>query len=221
MIRLHHAHQTRSMRSLWLLHELDVPFDLVERPFDATLRSADYLALHPAGRVPALEIDGHRMFETGAITEYLCERFPEAGLGRPPGDDERMEWLIWVHFAETVSQHAAALTQQHVILFEDHMRSPVVMKIEARRLEKCYAALDARLSGAQNRTYLLDTGFTAADISVGQALYMSRHFAKIEPFAALTQWYERITQRPGFLASLPPEHAVRLYPKSFYPPTPG
>ena len=53
MIRLHHCHQTRSMRSLWLLHELGVPFDLVVHPFDKSLRSLDYLALNPAGRVPA------------------------------------------------------------------------------------------------------------------------------------------------------------------------
>ena len=41
------------------------------------------------------------MFESGAMTEYLCELFPDAGLGRLPGDRERAEWLTWLHFAET------------------------------------------------------------------------------------------------------------------------
>ncbi|MEM9756240.1 MAG: glutathione S-transferase N-terminal domain-containing protein, partial [Pseudomonadota bacterium] len=138
LIRLHHVPESRSMRIFWLLTELGVPFDLRVWPFDRTLRSAQYLALNPAGRVPALELDGERLFESGALIEILCERFPAAGLGRAPGDPERSQWLIWVHFAETISQHAAALTQQHIALREDAMRSPTVMKLEAARIGKCY-----------------------------------------------------------------------------------
>ncbi|SMX34070.1 glutathione S-transferase family protein [Actibacterium lipolyticum] len=217
MIRLHHCHQTRSMRSLWVLHELGVDFEIVLHAFDKTLRAPEYLALNPAGRVPALEIDGEVMFETAAITEYLCERFPDKGLGRLPGEIERMDWLTWVHFAETISQHAAALTQQHVALYDDSMRSPIVMKLEAKRLEKCYAAIETRLNANYDRApYLLVGGFSAADISVGQAIYMSRHFARIEPFPALSEWYGLITERPGFQASLPPEGAELLYQKEFY-----
>ncbi|MBO6602920.1 MULTISPECIES: glutathione S-transferase family protein [Paracoccaceae] len=211
MIRLHHVPQSRSMRTLWLLHELGVAFEVVEWPFDKTLRSAEFLALNPAGRVPALELDGVRLWETGAITEILCERFPEAGMGRAPGHAERADWLIWVHFSETISQHVAALTQQHEALYEDHMRSPVVMKIEARRIEKCYQAIEERLAG---RAYLLDGGFSAADISVGQAVYMARHFARLEPFAAAAAWYDRITARPGFKASLPAGRG--LYTRDYY-----
>ncbi len=213
MIRLHHCHQTRSMRSLWLLHELGVRFDVAVHPFDKSLRSIDYLALNPAGRVPALEIDGRVIWESGAITEYLCERFPEKGLGRGPGDPERADWLIWVHFAETISQHTAALTQQHVALYDDAMRSPTVMRIEAKRLEKCYGALDRRLTG---RDWLLDSGFSAADIGAAQALYMARRFAKPETFPALSAWYERATDRPAFRKSLPPKGADLLYTRDFY-----
>ncbi len=222
MIRLHHCHQTRSMRTLWLLHELGVEFELVVHPFDKSLRSDDYLTLNPAGRVPALEIDGEVLWETGAITEYLCERFPEAGLGRLPGSLDRADWLIWVHFAETISQHGAALTQQHIALYDDTMRSPIVMKLEAKRVEKCYAAIEGRLSTpVENRDHLLTSGFSAADISVGHAVYMTRHFARIEPFPQLTKWYDRITGRPAFEASLPPTGADLLYTRDFYEPWDG
>ena len=86
MITLHHCPQTRSMRTLWLLNELDVPFRVQVHPFDRSLRDPEYLTLSPAGRVPALEIEGERMFETGAITEYLCERSVWGGPpGRPTG----------------------------------------------------------------------------------------------------------------------------------------
>ncbi|MBF9034224.1 glutathione S-transferase [Rhodobacterales bacterium HKCCE2091] len=202
------------MRVLWLLHELGVPFEVTEWPFDKTLRSAQYLALNPAGRVPALELDGSRHFESGALIEILCERFPEAGLGRMPGDPERAEWLTWVHFAETISQHSAALTQQHVALREDHMRSPVVMKLEALRIGKCFDALEGRLDG---RDYLLDGGFSAADVAVGQAVYMARHFARLDAHPDVAGWYDRLAVRPGFVASLPrPEN--RLFSREFFEP---
>lgn len=217
MIRLHHVPQSRSMRTLWLLHELGAEFETVHWPFDRTLRSPEYLALNPVGRVPALEIGGRRLWETGAIAEILCETFPEAGLGRAPGHTERADWLIWLHFAETLSQHVAALTQQHIALREDGMRSPIVMQIEAKRVEKCYAAIAARLAG---RDHLLDDGFSATDIGVGQAVYMARHFAATEGFPAIAAWYARITARPGFAASLPRDPSERLYARDFYPPWP-
>ena len=95
------------------------------------------------------------------------------------------------------------------------MRSPVLMNIEARRAEKCFAAIDARLAG---RDCLLDGGFSAADVSVGQAVYMARHFVRTEEFPALQAWYDRITARPGFIASLPIEDADRLYTRDYYEP---
>ncbi len=213
-MRLHHCPQSRSMRVLWLLNELDEPFELVVHPFDKSLRRPEYLALSPAGRVPAFEIDGQIMFESGAITEFLCERFAPETLGRPPGHQERADWLIWVHFAETLSQHVAALTQQHVMLYEDAMRSPIVMKLEAARIGKCYAAIDARLSGGAE--YLLAGGYSAADICVGQAVYMGRHFHKLDDYPALARWYARVSQRPGFQSSLP-ETGGALYEQEFFP----
>ena len=218
MIRLHHCHQTRSMRTLWLLNELEVEFEIEIHPFDQTLRTDEYLAVHPVGRVPSLELDGEVIWETGAITQVLCERFAQAGLGRAVDDVDRVDWLIWVHFAETISQHVAALTQQHIMLYEDSMRSPVVTKLEAKRLEKCYAAIEARLEGRQ---FLLTSGFSAADISVGQAIYMARHFARLADFPELQVWYDRITARPGFQMSLPPEGTEGLYDKAFYEPWTG
>ena len=217
MITLHHCPQTRSMRTLWLLHEMDVDFRVAVHPFDKSLRRPEFLSVSPAGRVPALEIDGERMFETGAITEYLCERFSPDGLGRSPGSPDRMAWLGWVHFAETVSQHTAALTQQHVALYDDAMRSPIVMKLEAARVRKCYDALEARLSTpVENRDYLLTSGFSAADVSVGQAVYMARHFAALDGHPETARWYARITERAAFRASLPEDDA-RLYTREFYP----
>ncbi|MEL6688956.1 MAG: glutathione S-transferase family protein [Pseudomonadota bacterium] len=208
MIRLHHCPQTRSMRALWLLHELGVEFEVQEWPFDKTLRSPEFRALNPAGRVPALELDGEAIWESGAMLELLCERFPEAGLGRAADHPERARYLTWIHFAETISQHAAALTQQHVVLRDDAMRSPIVMQLEAARIGKCYGALEEALGD-----YLLET-FSAADIAVGQAVYMAKHFKALAGNPKVAAWYARITARPAFQAALPGE--AKLYDQDFF-----
>ncbi|MCK0094930.1 glutathione S-transferase family protein [Yoonia sp. F2084L] len=211
MIRLHHCPQTRSMRSLWLLHELGVDFDVVEYPFDKTLREEPYRSLNPTGRVPTLEIDGVVLTESGAIAEYLCELFPQAGLGRDPSHAERPMWLNWIHFAETISQHTAALTQQHVALYDDTMRSPIVMQLEAKRLAKTLGTIEARLEG----DYLL-SDFSAADIGVGQAVYMARHFVALDDLPRVAAWFARMQARPGYLRALP--EGPGLYARAFYPP---
>ncbi|MEC7298407.1 MAG: glutathione S-transferase family protein [Pseudomonadota bacterium] len=217
MITLHHCPQTRSMRVLWLLHELGVDFTVVPHAFDKSLRAPEFLSLSPAGRVPALEMDGETYFESGALMEILCERFPERGLGRLSGDLDRPDWLVWLHFAETITQHSAALTQQHVAIYDDAMRSPIVMKLEAARLAKCYAAIEGRLSTpVENRDYLLTSGFSAADIAVGQAVYLARFFAPLDDFPETAKWFERLEERPAFRSSLPPEGGG-IYTQDFYP----
>ena len=213
MIILHHCPQTRSMRTLWLLHELDVPFDVRTYPFNKTLRRPEFLELSPAGRVPALQIDDLQLFETGAITQYLCELYSPDDLGRSVGHKDRAEWLIWVHFAETISQHVAALTQQHVALYDDAMRSPIVMRLEAARLGKCFDAIDTQLS---DRSFLLGEEFTAADVSVGQAVSMGKYFHKLDDHPQVADWFSRINARAAFQKSLPAP-GEELYAKTFYP----
>ncbi len=208
---LHHCHQARSMRNLWLLYEMNEPFTLVVHEFGKALRSEAYLAKHPLGRVPSLEIDGTTLFETGAITEYLCERF-NSPLGRVVGDPERMEWLQWLHYAETVAVHGATLTQQHIVIYEDKDRSPLLMKLEARRLEKTLEVLDRHLEG---RDYMLST-FSAVDVSLGYSVYVARHFVNLAPYKALNEWFERILLRPAYQKSLPKTGDALIYTKPFY-----
>ena len=213
MIKLHHSPQTRSMRSLWLLHEIGVDFELITYPFDAAIKSPEYLSLNPAGRVPTLEIDNEVIWESGAIAEILCERFSPDVMGRFRGHKERAAWLNWLHYAETISQHTAALTQQHIALFDDHMRSPTVMKIEAKRLAKTFGAVNAALKG---NDYLLPSGFSAADIGVGQAVFMGKHYVKLDSFPELAKWFSRISARPAYQKTDPDSGG--LFGKAFYPP---
>ena len=214
MIRLHHSPGTRSMRSLWLLYELAVDFDLEVYPFDKSLRSAAYLKMNPAGRVPTLELDGKVIRESGAIAQVLCERFDPRGLGRPLGHADRLAWLDWIHFAETISAHCANLSQQHLFLREDHMRSPIIMKLEAARLAKTLEVIEAGIAG----DYLLASGFSAADVNVGQAVYLAKHFVRLEATPKVADWFARLSAREAYQAALPQGDA--LYDRDFYEPWP-
>jgi glutathione S-transferase len=200
MLKLYHCAETRSMRSLWLLNELQIPFELIDMPFDlSVMRSADYLAVHPLGRVPCLVDGDFRLFESGAIAEYLCERHAESGLGRLGRHPERYEWLQWIHYCETMAVHAAALVQQRFFVAAAD-RSAVIAKLEGRRLEKSVQVLEAQLI---DRDHLLRSGFSAADIGVGYSLHLADRLIELTKFPIVARYLERLRARPAFRASLP------------------
>jgi glutathione S-transferase len=188
------------MRSLWLLNELRIDFELIDMPFDlSVMRSAGYLAVHPLGRVPCLVDGDFSLFESGAIAEYLCERYPESGLGRLAQDPERYEWLQWIHYSETMAVHAASLVQQRFFIAAAD-RSAVIAKLEGRRLEKAVQVLEPRLA---DRHYLLRSGFSSADIGVGYSLHLADRLIDLARFPNVTRYLQRLRARPAFLASLP------------------
>ena len=208
---LHHCHDARSMRALWLLHEIGMRFDLRVHGFGNDLRDQAYLQLSPAGRVPCL-IDGDVVLtESGAITQYLCARYaPE--LGRTPVDDDWAKWLQWLHFSETIAAHIANLTQQHIVIFEDKDRSPLIMKLERRRLEKTLGVVAAALDGSN---YLL-CDFSAIDTNIGYCLHAGRIFTRIEQYPNLERYFKLLQSRKAFQKSLPPEGCERIYKRDFY-----
>jgi len=214
MIRLHHCAQARSFRTLWLLHEMGLEFGIERHGFfDKSLRAPGYLALSPAGRVPALEINGRVLFESGAITEYLVETRPDLGLGRLPGDPERADWLEWLHFAETIGQHLANLTQHHIALREPWMRSPTVMRLEARRLEKVLEVVERVVA---QQAYLLGSGFSAVDTNIGYGVHIARRFVPAQGLPALQAYYDRLLARPAFRAALAEDGEPEIYTQPFY-----
>lgn len=212
-IELWHVSQARSFRVLWFLHEAGIAHRVTQMSFAGkALRAPDYLAISPAGRVPAVRIGGQTMFESGAILEYLAEtRAPE--LARAPGHPDRRPFLEWLHYAETLGQHQAQLTQQHIMLREDWMRSPTVMRLEATRLSR---ALGALARATQDRDWLLPSGFSVADIAVGYNLHIARHFTTIDHIPGLGAYHARLTARPGFQAAVAADGPGEIYTRDFY-----
>ncbi|MGI9287809.1 MAG: glutathione S-transferase family protein [Pseudomonadales bacterium] len=200
MIKLYHVPASRSMRSLWLLNELALDYELIEMTFDLEhLRSPEYLAVHPLGRVPTLVDDGRIIYESGAICQYLCEKYDDGSLHRAPGHPERVEWLQWLHYAETLAVHSAALLQQQVFIAPDE-RSPAIQQLESRRLGKGIELLDEHLQGCN---YLLASGFSAVDVNVGYSVYLGGGFISLEPYPNIFKYYQRIRERLAFKKSEP------------------
>lgn len=212
-IRLYHVPQSRSFRVLWFLIEAGLPHEVIRMSFfDRSMRDPAYLAISPAGRVPAVAVDGRTLFESGAILEYLAEtRVPH--LGRAPGHPERAAYLEWLHYGETIGQHLAQLTQQHVVLREDWMRSPTVMRLEAMRLSRALAGVAAQ-AGA--RGSLLEGGFSAADVAVGYGVHLARRFLRPDQMGGAAAYHAALLARPGFQAALAADGEAEVYQRDFY-----
>ena len=102
MLIVHHLNNSRSQRVLWLLEELGVPYEIRHHQRDAKtmLAPPELLAVHPLGKSPVV-VDGDvTVAETGAIVEYLLDRFGEGRLRPAAGTLEHLRYRYWLHFAE-------------------------------------------------------------------------------------------------------------------------
>ena len=210
---LWHVPLSRSMRVLWLLNEIGCDYELRELSFfDGSMRQPPYSDVHPAGRVPALEIDGITLHESGACIEYLCESRAPA-LWRAPGEAGRPGWLDWLHFAETLGQHIANLTQHHIVLREAHMRSPTVMRLEAARLSRALSLVERVV---ERQDWLMKSGFSGVDCAIGWSVLVAARFVRFDDRPALAAYLDRCAARPAFAASLPGPGAQVIYRRDFY-----
>ena len=116
MITVHHLESSRSQRVLWLLEELALPYQLVRYARDpkTLLAPPSLRAIHPLGKSPVLVDDGHTLAESGAILEYLVERYDTGHALSPtplPVDSpERLQYRYWMHYAEGSAMPPLLLT---------------------------------------------------------------------------------------------------------------
>lgn len=102
MITVHHLNNSRSQRVLWLLEELGVAYEIkrYERDAKTMLAPPALKAVHPLGKSPVIS-DGHRVVaESGAIIEYLVDRYGGGRLKPAPGSEEALRYTYWMHYAE-------------------------------------------------------------------------------------------------------------------------
>lgn len=102
MILVHHLNNSRSQRVLWLLEELGLPYEVkrYERDAKTMLAPPELRAVHPLGKSPVVTDDGHTLAESGAIVEYLVERYGNGRLIPAAGTPQRLRYTYWLHYAE-------------------------------------------------------------------------------------------------------------------------
>ena len=102
MLTVHHLNNSRSQRVLWMLEELGVPYDVrrYERDPKTMLAPAELRQVHPLGKSPVVTDGDLTLAESGAIIEYLAERYGQGRLAPPRDTPERLRWTYWLHYAE-------------------------------------------------------------------------------------------------------------------------
>jgi glutathione S-transferase len=102
MLTVHHLENSRSQRVLWLLEELEVPYEMLRYARDPqTMLAPESLkAVHPLGKSPVITDDGEVIAETGAILEYILERHGGGRLAPPTGTADHRRLRYWLHYAE-------------------------------------------------------------------------------------------------------------------------
>ena len=188
-VTLYHAPHTRSSGVLFLLEELGAPYRLhVLDQKAGAHRAADYLAVNPMGKVPALrDATGAVVTEQVAIMLHLADLFPAAGLAPPVGDALRGPYLRWMVF------YAAAFEPAVVDRASGH--EPV------RRAMSPYGeydtVMDAVSAALTPGPYLLGERFSAADVLWGTALGWTTSFKVVPERPEFMDYIRRVGGRPA------------------------
>jgi glutathione S-transferase len=112
VITVHHLQNSRSQRILWLLEELELDYEIrrYERDVQTSLAPPALKAVHPLGKSPVITDDGQVIAETGAIVEYVIERYGNGRLIPAAGTPERLRYTYWLHMAEGTAMPLLVMT---------------------------------------------------------------------------------------------------------------
>ena len=196
MLKLHFAPNSRAGRVVWLLEELDLPYEINKMNFHPSdLKSDEHRARHPLGRVPVLDDADVRLFESGAILEYILERYKNGGLKPSPSDVKFPQYLQWFHYCEGMVMPPANIIVVNTILLPPERRDKNALEQAQRLIKKALTPIDQELS---DKKYLIGD-FSAADVMLGHACYMSNHIGCVnDDMPNLKAYVKRIEERPAF-----------------------
>ncbi|MCK9504017.1 MAG: glutathione S-transferase [Porticoccaceae bacterium] len=200
MITLYHLAVSQSDRIVWLLEELNLPYQLewFDRGEDG-LAPKEFLALHPAATSPIIRDGDVLLAESTAICEYICNRHGKGALIVKPEAANYPDYLYWLQFNNNVLSAyfvIAALRAQ-----EGDTKDNLIAKVAARRSESYYQYINQRLGQC---AYLAGDEFTCADIMSVFNLTTLPLFGgrTIEDLPNVLSYVERISQRPAYIKAM-------------------
>ena len=189
MITLYHRPKSRSSRFIFLLEELEAPYELrivTTRSRDGT-GAVDPANPHPHGKVPAICDDGVIVFESPAIALYLTDKFPKNRLGPLPEDRDRGPYLSWL------SYYTGVLEPAFMSKF---------MNQEVPRGTAGWVSVDEAIPAIVNALspgpYLLGERFSAADVLYGTTFAMFAQSPMMVKSTAIEEYAKRVVARPAF-----------------------
>ncbi len=202
MLKIHHLVLSRSDRIVWLAEELGVPYELVRHVRDAqTFRSPPSLwEVSPMGKAPAIEDDGKTIAESGAVIEYMLDKYGNGRLRPKAGTPEFFAYREWLHAAESTLM-VPILTDVLCVLTQTN--APGLKAFYDGEYETLFKYLDATLG---KTPYVAGSELTGADINVayslqladGSAIPIMKGTAPIERFPNIVAYLQRIAARPAF-----------------------
>ncbi|WP_225412900.1 glutathione S-transferase family protein [Stigmatella hybrida] len=213
MILVHHLNNSRSQRVLWLLEELGIEYEVkrYERDPKTMLAPPALKAIHPLGKSPVITDGGNTLAESGAIVEYLVDRYGQGRLKPPEGSPERLRYTYWMHYAE-----GSAMPPLLMGLVAARIRSapapffvrPIVRGV-ADKLQNTFVGpqiklhLDYLEGELSQRTWFAGEDFTAADIQMSFPLEAASGRAGLDASRPkLWAFLERIHARPAYQRAL-------------------
>ena len=194
-MKIHHAPNSRSVRALWLFNELDLPYELEIYPLgDKSMRTPEYLKVHPLGRVPALEDGDLTIFESGAIVQYVLDKYGDGTMVPAARSRDYPTYLQWLHYAEGMIMPQVNIIVVETIFLPEERRNQTNVDRATKLLTRMLTAVDIHL---QDREFLAG-GFSGADIMTGHACIVSgRLGADISDKPNVAAYIDRLEARPA------------------------
>ncbi|PJI42754.1 MAG: glutathione S-transferase [Rhizobium sp.] len=179
---------SRGRIARWMVEETGQPYDTVIVPFGPAMKSADYRAVNPMGKVPAVRHGDVVVTECAAICAYLADTFPEAKLAPP--NPQRGSYYRWLFFAAGPLEAAVSNRSLGFEVPDERRRM-----IGYGSFEDVMDTLEMAVS---TNPFVAGQAFTAADVYVGSHIAWGLQFGSIEKRQAFADYLARVSDRPAF-----------------------
>ena len=194
-MKIYHAPNTRSVRILWLFEELGLSYELEHYKLgDSEMRTPEYRKIHPMGRVPVLEDGAVKIFESGAIIQYVLEKYGQGKFIPTLDAPNFARYLQWFHYAEGMIMPQVNIIVVESILLPEERRNKVNLDRATKLVTRMLTAVDEGLEGEE---YLAGE-ISGADMMTGHSCIVSARLgADISDKPNVAAYIERLNARPA------------------------